>query len=122
ALPSVAGSRNSAAGVSRTTWVAVVAISHLLVPKYMLTTACRGTVSKACSPVASFWPYVSHFRSTLNSQHLDECGISSVWATLGQTLLKSLQERPINNQRQGYTLQPLPTASPRGQARDPRGT
>jgi hypothetical protein len=36
-----------------------------------------------------------------------------------QTLLKSLQEKPINNQRQGYTLQPLPTASPRGQARDP---
>src|SRR5437667_12523847 len=44
-LLSVAGSRNSAAGVSRTTWVAVVAISHLLVPQYMLTTACRGTVS-----------------------------------------------------------------------------
>src|ERR1700675_2849525 len=75
-MPSVAGSRNSAAGVSRTTWVAVVAISHLLVPKYLLTTACRGTVSKACSPVASF----SHFRSYLNSRHLDERGISSVWA------------------------------------------
>src|SRR5258707_8139986 len=33
-------------------WVAVVAISHLLVSKYMLTTACRGTVSKACSRAA----------------------------------------------------------------------
>src|SRR5258708_39605580 len=51
-LPSVAGSRNSPAVVSRTPWVAVVAISHLLVSKYMLTTACRGTVSKACSRAA----------------------------------------------------------------------
>src|SRR5258708_40299698 len=51
-LPSVAGSRNSAAVVSRTPWVAVVAISHLLVSKYMLTTACRGIVSKACSRAA----------------------------------------------------------------------
>src|SRR5438034_10484047 len=32
-LPSVAGSRNSAACVSRTTCVAVAAISHLLVPQ-----------------------------------------------------------------------------------------
>jgi hypothetical protein len=48
----VAGSRNSAAVVSRTPWVAVVAISHLLVSKYMLNTACRGTVSKACSRAA----------------------------------------------------------------------
>src|SRR5437870_13650156 len=48
--------------------------------KYMLTTACRGTVSNACSPVASSWPYVSHFLSTLNRRHLDERGISSVWA------------------------------------------
>src|SRR6267142_4725393 len=32
-LPSVAGSRNSAAGVSRMTWVAVAAITHLLVPQ-----------------------------------------------------------------------------------------
>jgi hypothetical protein len=47
----VARSRNSAAGVSRTAWVAVAAISHLLVHKYTLTAACRGAVSKACSPV-----------------------------------------------------------------------
>ena len=38
--------------VSRTTWVAVAAISHLLVPKYMLTVACQGPVSKACWRVA----------------------------------------------------------------------
>ncbi len=38
--------------VSRRTWVAVAAITHLLVPKYMLTTTCRGAVSKACSRVA----------------------------------------------------------------------
>src|SRR6476660_6387443 len=41
-FPSGAGSRNSAAGVSRTAWVAVAGISHLLVPKHMLTTARRG--------------------------------------------------------------------------------
>ena len=33
--------------------------------------------------------------------------------------LTVLQEKLIKNQRQGHTLQPLPTASPRGQARDP---
>ena len=38
--------------VSRTTWVAVAAISHLLVPKYVLTAACQGPVSKACWRVA----------------------------------------------------------------------
>src|SRR5215475_14036169 len=50
---------------------------HIAPPcaKYTLTTACHGTVSKACSPVASFWPYVSHFLSTLNRRHLDKRGI-----------------------------------------------
>jgi hypothetical protein len=41
------------------------------------------------------------------------------WANCRQTLLKRLQEKLIKNQRRGHTLRPLPTASPRGEARDP---
>jgi hypothetical protein len=61
----------------------------------------------------------SNFRFTLESGLNLNIGACPESANCRQTLLKSLQEKPINNQRQGYTLQPLPTASPRGQARDP---
>jgi hypothetical protein len=57
-------------------------ISHLLVPKYMLTTACRGTCfQKSCSRVASRQPFpvyaltgdversVGVGRSRANSRH-----------------------------------------------------
>jgi hypothetical protein len=49
----VAGSRNSAAGVSRTTWAVVVAISHLLVPQIYADDGLPG-YSFQSLPVASF--------------------------------------------------------------------